>query len=355
MRRRAVWMQGVLAALAPALGVGAVQAQTRPATRTLPLPKLHAPVPLRVAYVHNPRLPLLPAARLQRVLTLATSLLREHLGVTVRFEAPVELPILRLFAGLSPRMIQRAEAQRLDPATNEWTIDRLARGLLKDLRDEGDLAEQKRFAAPYLLAPPADASDLAFARALVQTQHTLLRHWHQLKVADGAPLIGGDRYNEYAYWNLIGSTELPYEVVVTNQLIASAEWEENSVHSAIRGGVSNGVTSESLSARFKLVSVLSTFPFLDDSPQTVRLRGGETPDEEAANQYMALLLTHELGHQLLHLGHPFGNASCVMTPPIALRFRQWAEGLSAASCPLGSSRASTPGAVKFAGPEVTFR
>jgi hypothetical protein len=384
MRRRAVWMHGVLAAAAPVLAplagtaarsvAGApgllrsaalapfvsaaalsgrqVRAQNAP---TLPLPDVRRTLSLRVAYVHNPRLPLLPAARLQRILALATAHLREHFGVTVRFEPPVELPILRLFANLSTRMVQRAEQLRLDPATNEWTIDRLARSLLKDLREEGNLAEQKRFAESFLLNPPADGSDLAFARALVQTQHTLLRHWHELKGADGEPLLGRDRYNEYAYWNLIGSTELPYEVVVTNQLIASAEWEENSVHSAIRGGVSNGVTSESLSARYKLVSVLSTFPFVDDSPQTVRLRGNDTPTEDEANDYMALLLTHELGHQLLHLGHPFGNASCVMTPPTALRFRQWANGLSAGSCRLGSSRANTPGAVKFAGPEVTFR
>ncbi|MBC7435548.1 MAG: hypothetical protein H7332_05710 [Bdellovibrionales bacterium] len=347
MKRVAAWMLCVLAALMPA-----AQAQTG---KPIALPDVAKGVTLRVAYVHNPRFAPLPAAQLDDILAQTAVQLQKHMGLKVAFAAPVELPIIKVFAALSPRTAAQAESQRLDPTTNEFALERMAKHLLKDLQQEGELAAQKRFAASYLLQPPADDSDLAFARALVQTQQALLRNWQQLKGADGQPLIGVDRFNEYAYWNVLGSTALPYEVLVTNQLIASAEWEENSVHSAIRGGVSNGVTTQSRAGRFKLVSVLSTFPFLDDSPQTVQLRGGEVPPVVVANTYMAALLAHELGHQLLHLGHPFANPHCLMTPPAVLRFKQWLADLSPAQCALGSSRGNTPGVVKFASPEVMFR
>jgi len=348
MKTAAAWIIGVLAAV--------LTANAQPVAKSLPLPDVSKPVTLRVAYIHNPRFEPFSAGRLGRVLALTAGHVKEHLGVSVAFAPPVEVPIIKVFAALPPRLAAVAESQRLDAAINDFALERLARELLKDLKQEGELAAQKRFAARYLVKPPKDASDMAFARALVNTQLTLLGTWQALPGADGQPLIGKDRFNEYAYWNLLGATPLPYEVIVTNQLVASAEWEGNSVHSAVRGGVSNGVTTQNLQGRFQLFSMLSTFPFLDDSPQTVALRGGDTPTASEADNYMALLLAHELGHQLLHLGHPFGNRRCLMTPPPALRFRLWADGLSARDCPVGgrragSSRENTPGFVKFAAPE----
>ena len=352
MKKAAAWIIGVLAA--------ALTAHAQPAGKSLPLPDLSKPVTLRVAYIHNPRFEPLPAERLGRVLVLTAGHMKAHLGVSVAFEPPVEVPIIKVFAALPPRLVARAESQRLDAAINDFALERLARELLRDLKREGDLAAQKRFAARYLVSPPKDASDMAFARALVSTQLTLLGTWQALTGADGQPLIGKDRFNEYAYWDLLGATPLPYEVIVTNQLVASAEWEGNSVHSAVRGGVSNGVTTQNRQGRFQLFSMLSTYPFLDDSPQTVALRGGDTPTAAQADDYMALLLAHELGHQLLHLGHPFANTRCVMTPPPVLRFKEWAGGLSARDCPLGgrravSNRENTPGFVKFAAPEEIFK
>lgn len=363
MKTAAAWIIGILSAalLAAAAPLASAQATAR---KSLALPELGntatMPVVLRVAYVHNPRFAAFPAGRLAEVLELAAGHVREHLGVKVRFAPPVEVPIIKVFAALNPKLAALAESQRLDAAINDFALDRLARALLKDLKQEGDIDAQRRFAARYLVRPPKDASDMAFARALIETQLTLLRAWQELKGADGLPLIGTDRFNEYAFWNLIGSTPLPYEVIVTNQFVASAEWEGNSVHSAVRGGVSNGVTTQNREGRFGLLSMVSTYPFIDDSAQTVALRGGDRPTPAEANNYMALLLAHELGHQLLHLGHPFGNRQCLMTPPPVLLFRQWAASLSAQACPVGSrrvpsSRENTPGFVKFGSPDDMFR
>jgi hypothetical protein len=325
------------------------------AGKPLPLPDLSGGVTLRVAYVENPRLPPLPAQRLDAILALTRGELKNQLGITARFTQPERLPIGPLFAALSPRLTLEAERERVDATLEPARLEPLARRLVKDLRAAGDVAAQKRFAAPYLVQPAADDGDLAFARALLVTQHTLLQAWGRALAPDGRPVIGGDRYNEYSFWNVLGSIELPYEVIITNQLIASAERTENSVHSAIRGGVSNGITTQSRGGRYRLVSILSSYPFTDGSVLARRLRGGEQPSEAQADRYMALLLAHELGHQLLHLGHPFGNPHCVMTPPVALAFRAWSAQLAPTECQLGSSRANTPGFLKFVNPDAMFR
>ena len=50
-----------------------------------------------------------------------------------------------------------------------------------------------------------------------------------------------------------------------------------------------------------------------------------------------MLLVHELGHQLLGLGHPFENDACVMNPPQLLRFKEWLKKLNPDKCDVGSS------------------
>ena len=312
-------------------------------------------VTLRVAYVENPRFAPIAPQRLAEVLRLARTEMQQHFGVAIEFAPPVTLPIRKVFAALSPALAKEAERERMDATQDPAALRRLLPRLVKDLRDAGDMPAQKRFAAGFLLQEPSDGSDGAFAHALLATHHALLTQWGAALALDGQSAIGKDRFNEYTYWNLIGSTPLSYEVLVTNQLIASAERAENSVHSAIRGGLSNGITTQSRAGRFGLVSILSSYAFVEQTPLARKLRGGAplTPAEE--DLYMARLLAHELGHQLLHLGHPFANPHCIMAPPKSLEFTAWSAGLDAKQCALGSSKPQTPGFVKFSAPEGVFR
>ncbi len=59
-----------------------------------------------------------------------------------------------------------------------------------------------------------------------------------------------------------------------------------------------------------------------------------------------LCCAHELGHQLLQLGHSWSNRSCLMRPVELLDFVSWFNEIDAGKCPLGSSPAMEPGAVK---------
>jgi hypothetical protein len=79
----------------------------------------------------------------------------------------------------------------------------------------------------------------------------------------------------------------------------------------------------------------------------MHLREGETYSETEAAELAGLEATHELGHQLLHLSHPYSQTSCIMFPVPTLAFLRWAKGLSAKDCPVGSNTAMKPGAYQF--------
>ena len=86
---------------------------------------------------------------------------------------------------------------------------------------------------------------------------------------------------------------------------------------------------------------------LNNTDMLVELRDDKAYNDEQVTSYAAALLTHEIGHQLLHLGHPFGNPKCVMSPTPLLKYREWLEGLDAADCPLNSEASMTPGFVSI--------
>ena len=348
------WLTGLVISL---LVLGSRAFAEQPAPANLPVPVLQGAAHLRVAYADNPRFPTLSGAQLESILGHAVVAVEQHFGIKLSYSPIERVGLAALFGGIPSKARARAEKARLDATSYEPTRERLARATLKDLQADGDIRAQRAFALPYLLDPPEDTSPMAFARALVATQHSLLKAWADSPARDGRALIGTDRLNEYTLWLALGDSDMPFDLILTNQLIASAEWEGNSVHSALRGGVSNGITTQSHRSQFKLYSVVSSFPFLDGSAQTRHLRGEpgqtETPVAES-NRQMGLMVAHELGHQLLHLGHPYKNSHCVMTPPVRLEFRKWVTGLSAAKCPLGESSGNTRGAVKFISLETVF-
>jgi hypothetical protein len=358
---------GLSAACRLILGVGfclSLSGHAQPSTvRQVPLPDVTGVIELRAAYAHNPRFAPLTPEQQQSVLRHAALAVKEHLGLQVRFTPVQMVPLRDLFASIPPPQRDKAEGLRLDPGLAPSGLDSLAKDLQKAMQADGNLAGQREFALPHLLQPPADAGDLALAKAIVQTQHQLLTNWSAQKALDGQPMIGSDRFNEYTYWIALGASPvwgpagpgaMAVDVVLTNQLIASAEKQENSVHSALRGGVSNGITTQSLGARHGLYTVVSAYPFFDNCDQTRMLRGGAHADSPEAERQMGYLLAHELGHVLLHLGHPFGNAACVMTPPQRLEFAKWVAGLDASRCPLGGSKPNSPGFFRFTAPRLLF-
>ncbi len=164
---------------------------------------------------------------------------------------------------------------------------------------------------------------------------------------DGGPVIDARPYHEWLYWDTLGYTPLPWDVIVTNQLVASAEYDDLQIHASLRGGLTVGSTGQSRDGRIGGMAWISTFPFASDLPEVVRLRDGARYDPTTAARLAGAYLTHEIGHLLFHYAHPFGNAACVMTPARLLQFRAWLDGLDPARCLPNDSPAMRPGAVRM--------
>ena len=143
-------------------------------------------------------------------------------------------------------------------------------------------------------------------------------------------MLDASPYNEWVYWDTLGYGDLQYDLVITNQFIASAEYYGVDIHSALRGGVTVGTTSYSRTSKFSSYIVMSTFPFLDNSDATKLMRGGEQYSEADAAELAGAYMAHEIGHLLFQLGHPFGQRACVMNPASMLHFREWFDQINAA-------------------------
>jgi hypothetical protein len=264
---------------------------------------------------------------LRALLAAARNGVRENFGVDVQFTDPEEQPLKPLFDRTTAR--QRSDWKDLsyDFKGGKGDRRRLARGYAAAFRsDENSLDDQIAFAEPYLLAPVREKTYDGFADAVTATLVARLDQLKSEKLIDGSP------NNEVLYWAFIGKLSFPYDVVITNQLIASAEYVGSSVHTAIRGGITNGITTGNPSSPRGVTAIVSTYPVIGEDAVTRALRGGESYPEADRARYAGLLLAHEIGHQLFGLGHAYGKKACVMDPPEMLRFRQWAEGLSPKDC-----------------------
>ena len=288
---------------------------------------------LKVAHVVNPRFPSMNAGQLRAVLAAARQGARENFGVDVEFLEPEEQSLTALFDRVTPRNRSDWNSLSYDFKSGKGDRARLTKGYAAAFRsDPENLDVMIAYAEPFLLAPVRERTYQGFAEAVTATLVARLEQLKSQKLPDGSDLIDRSPNNEVLFWVFIGKLSFPYDVVITNQLIASAEYVGSSVHTAIRGGITNGITTSNPSSRYGMTAIVSTYPVVGEDSVTRILRGDETYSEADAARVAGFLLVHEIGHQLLDLGHPYGRRSCVMNPPELLHFRDWVEKLSPKGC-----------------------
>jgi hypothetical protein len=270
----------------------------------------------------------------------------KNFGVYVEFVEAPEIGIDQLFALIPPSIKEARLESVYDFKSGTGDKQKLAEGIHATLTARGTkLKDALAFAAPYL---PADAhpEDLkSLSDLLANTMLERLEQWRHVNAADGNPVLDASPYNEWVYWDTLGYGNLPYDLVITNQLVASAEYYGVDIHSAIRGGVSVGTTSYSRTGKYGSYTFWSTFPFSDNSEISKRMRGNDEYTDVDAAELSGAYLAHEIGHLLLQLGHPFGKKACVMNPVSMLKFRQWFYQVYAAGCLMGSRPEMKPGAI----------
>ena len=317
-----------------------------PEWATVKLPDLpDGTITLSVANVVNPRFPELTDTQLQQILDKTIAMTKQHFGLSISFTKPTTVPIKTFFNYLKDNVKRERHKDIVKFAeVSEEEKIKMREGVYETLgpywNDREVVAD---YARPYLLTPYEGDDFKQLAKALVETLLMRLQYWQDQKAKDGKPVIDDKPYNEWVWWDSIGYGDMPYDVVITNQIVASAEVYDMSVHSSIRGGITAGTTTYSEQAQFNAYAYIMVYPMLNDSDMLVQLRNDEHYTSEQVTIYAAALLTHELGHLLLHLGHPFGNQNCVMWPTPLLKYREWVEGLDASQCQLGSEEMMTPG------------
>ncbi len=319
--------------------------------KVVPLPKLPAgPIDLRVAYLVNARLPRMNAEQLGVLLAATQQAAQEHFGVELRFTgAPVEIPIAQAFAAIPATRREAALKDTYDFKTGRGDRARLDKAYAQEFaQGQGPLSELIAYAQPYAPGLRTDSTATEFGAAMAALQLQRLQGWRATRALDGGPAIeDGNEFNAYPMWVALGYSHLPYELVLTNQLIASIEYVDPEVHSAVRGGYANGLTTYSQEARFGTMSVWSTYGFTGNDPALVQWRHGERYEPLEAARLAGLSAAHEIGHQLFHFLHPYAKPACLMDPVPMFAYRAWAKGLSARDCPVGSDPALVPGAYRF--------
>ncbi len=318
-------------------------AEWRKAPMTLAQPG--STVQVRVVHATNPRLARMSPEQLRIMLASARRTVKQNFDVDVVFTDVAETDLSRLFRLIPPALREARKSAIYDFKSGSGDRRRLAEGINTTLTQRGTrLEDGLAYVRPYL--PDAHAPDIkSFSELLAGVMLERLDSWRSVKAADGAPLLDAAPYNEMVYWDTLGYGDLQYELVITNQLFASAEYVGVDIHTAIRGGVTVGLTSFSRRSRFGTYIAWSTFPFQDNSENTLRLRGGERYSDEEAAGLAGAYLAHEIGHMLFMFGHPFGQKSCVMNPVSMLRFREWRRQIDGAACPIGSRPEMTAGAI----------
>lgn len=329
--------------------LGLFACKARETAQVLPLPKLpNTALDMRVAYLVNDRLPKMTPDQLDALLISIQKTAQEHFGVGIRFSGITEIPIAQAFEGIPRARRDAASVDIYDFKSGTGDLTRLKRDFVKIFAAQSEpLADRIAFAQPYANHLLSDATVAEFGAAMADLQLRRLGQWRDIKALDGGNVIDNNPYNEFAMWLALGHSELPFELVLTNQIIASAEYNSVSVHSAIRGGYTNGVTTYNKSSRYGTVSIWSTFAFSGNDDFIVKLRNGERYEPREAAQLAGVAATHEIGHQLFHLAHPFARPACVMSPVPMFAYRAWRDKLSAADCKLGSDPSMVPGAYQF--------
>jgi hypothetical protein len=307
------------------------------------------PVQLRVAYVDNDRFKGVDDAQIRSILDRTRQLVKQHFDIDISFSQHDHISIQDFFSNLK-QTVKRARdnSMLVSGKLSAKQRLRLRDSIYKTLeRYWNDRELVTDFARPYLENPLPEDDFHKLADSLVETLLIRLEYSYQQQADDGRPVLDGSPYNEWVWWDSLGYGNVPYDVVITNQLVASAEYYGMDVHSSLRGGITAGTTTYSKSAQFGTFSWIMLYPMLNDNEVLARLRDDAHYSPGEVTEYAANLLTHELGHLLLHLGHPFGNHNCVMAPTPLLKYRQWVDGLNPALCQLNSEEQMVPGVAKI--------
>ena len=314
----------------------------------IPVPQLQTPVVLRVVYVENSRFKSLSDDQIKSILIKTTELVAEHFSVEVKFEQKKKINVQSLFEYL-PFAAKNNQSKKIISITDEQDafkyFNKIRDSIALQIK-HGASSEQSviDYAMPYLVEKNAINSLDELTAELARTIIQRYQFWLGQLANDGKPVLDGSPYNQWIYWDSLGYGALPYEIVITNQLVASIEENGMPVHTCLRGGITGGNMTFNKDSELEGFVFVSAFQIINDNKLMSFLRDDKTYTEEQSLNYIAATLTHELGHLIFHYAHPFNAQSCIMNPTPLLQYRQWFDQLDVEACNRLNSPMQQPGA-----------
>jgi len=291
----------------PLFSVAACQAPSslEPNPEFVPLPTLGSgeEIVLRYAFIENPDVPTFTLEEWQIVLDTASEAVDEHFGLNVQFAGGESIDLEETFSRLDVLMTEEQKGQIAPMNTAEIDWHRMVEAIEETLPETNlELIAALNYLERYAgrdLGPIrgntiserrrslAVLASLQLAEALDNMAHNL--EW---ELTGDPQRVSEFGYNEWVYWDALPSLGMPYEVLLTNQAVVSVEYAPYPLHIITRAGVTAGTTSGNPTARFGTSSWVTSFPFIDLSPNFGDLRGASYWREDSA-RYAGLLLAHE--------------------------------------------------------------
>lgn len=133
------------------------------------------------------------------------------------------------------------------------------------------------------------------------------------------------------------------------------ERADPSLHASLRGGITNGFTTSCAKCRYATATILSVDALYGDDNLLTSIRTESPYSDAEKTLFSAQVLTHELGHHLLHFGHPFAMQDCVINPVEGQNFRKRSLALREGACTKERSPTLEIGAIKFPDVVVPFK
>jgi hypothetical protein len=298
----------------------------------LPDLDLKKPQVLRTLRVINPALPQLSEEDYRKTLDITAKAFKKYFNVEIVFDDRGSLSIREYFKKYYDPIAGENKLRDFILRADKSSIDALDIAMMIDYEDT-PLAELKEFTSALI---PEEAlaklkSRESFFGYIARMHIRKLKIINKIKLADGKHL-GGWPYNQYLNWSHLAVNQGDYDFVFTNQLLASAEAKDTSLHASLRGGISSGVTFQSKTSYNGMV-VMSSAPFLLNQDFFVDERGYSSAATEAPT-LIGTYTTHEFGHLITHFGHPAGPGSehCIMRPAVGLHYKIWLDLVTGSPC-----------------------
>lgn len=279
---------------------------------------------LRVGLLENARLASLPSAEIEAILEATTTLAREQYGMDIAFHVVGRKPVATFFSTYETAMMNRFRLYEYIREISMESREDLFRSLILEYSGT-PFPDLKAFA--IRAEPDLDSMDLenkgTLLRKVAEIHLKKLMDLQAHSLPDGKALLEDNLYHQFMAWHALLQNQEDYEVILTNQILASVETFHPEIHGSLRGGVATGFVAPSPNPYGGAVLV-SLFPIISDLEIFTRHRETAYGKREI-REACSFMLMHELLHLLDFRKHHFDHQGCLMNPAPGFQYLEWAR------------------------------